>query len=45
VTDEAEFKAFADAWEQKYDMRPRNENVTEVFVFRLEDRGRESSRR
>jgi hypothetical protein len=43
VTDEVEFEAFADAWERKYDMRPRNENVAEVYAFRLVNRGAKSA--
>ena len=33
-----EFARFADAYEAKYDTRPRNENVEEVYVFRLTPR-------
>lgn len=35
VEDAAEFARFADAYEQKYDLRPRNENIDEIFVYRL----------
>ncbi len=38
VRDAAEFARFSDAYEQKYDRRPRNENVAEVYLFRLEPR-------
>lgn len=38
VTDAAEFARFSDAYEQKYDRRPRNENVAEAYLFRLEPR-------
>ena len=30
-----EFARFADAYEIKYGMRPRNENVAEVYLYRL----------
>lgn len=30
-----EFARFCDAYEAKYDRRPRNENVAEVYLFRL----------
>ncbi|MCE2392108.1 MAG: nitroreductase family deazaflavin-dependent oxidoreductase [Proteobacteria bacterium] len=33
-----EFARFADAYEAKYDTRPRNENVEEAYVFRLTPR-------
>lgn len=33
-----EFKRFSDAYEQKYGSRPRNENVAEAYLFRLEAR-------
>lgn len=39
VTVQAEFDAFSDAYETKYDRRPRNENVAEAYLFRLEARG------
>jgi len=35
VEDPAEFARFADAYEQKYDVRPRNENIDEIYVYRL----------
>ena len=35
VTSQAEFDAFADAYEGKYGRRPRNENVGEAYLFRL----------
>jgi hypothetical protein len=35
VTDAAEFASFADAYEKKYGRRPRNENIAEVYLFRL----------
>jgi hypothetical protein len=35
VTDAAEFARFADAYEKKYGRRPRNENIAEVYLFRL----------
>lgn len=38
VESEDEFASFSDAYEAKYDMRPRNENVAEVYLFRLEAR-------
>ena len=38
VESEDEFARFSDAYEAKYDTRPRNENVAEVYVFRLEAR-------
>ena len=38
VEAESEFGQFADAYEAKYDTRPRNENVAEVYLFRLEAR-------
>jgi len=38
VEDPAEFKRFADAYEEKYGSRPRNENVREVYLMRLEAR-------
>ena len=39
VTDAAEFERFAEAWEAKYGNRPRNENVDETWLLRLEPRG------
>lgn len=35
VVDAAEFAAFADAYQKKYGTRPRNENVSEVYLYRL----------
>lgn len=35
VEDQAEFDRFSDAYERKYGRRPRNENVSEVYLFRL----------
>ena len=36
VKDKAEFARFSDAYEQKYGKRPRNEDVTQAYLFRLE---------
>lgn len=38
VEDQAEFDAFSDAYESKYGMRPRNENVNEAYLFYLRAR-------
>jgi len=38
VTDQDEFDRFSDAYHEKYGVRPRNENVAEVYLFRLESR-------
>jgi len=38
VTDGAEFEWFAQAWEDKYGNRPRNENVAETWLMRLRSR-------
>jgi hypothetical protein len=38
VEDQAEFDAFSDAYESKYGMRPRHEDVTEVYLFYLRAR-------
>ena len=38
VTEQAELDRFADAYEKKYDRRPRNENVAEVYLYRLSAR-------
>tara|TARA_R110002111_G_scaffold214831_1_gene277675 strand:+ start:105 stop:548 length:444 start_codon:yes stop_codon:yes gene_type:complete len=38
VRDAEEFARFSDAYEKKYDRRPRNENVAEVYLFRLTPR-------
>ncbi|MGI9591697.1 MAG: nitroreductase/quinone reductase family protein [Myxococcota bacterium] len=35
VETQAEFDRFSDAYEQKYDRRPGNENVAEAYLFRL----------
>jgi hypothetical protein len=35
VEGQEEFERFSDAYERKYGRRPRNENVTEVYLFRL----------
>ncbi len=35
VENAEEFAAFADLYEVKYGNRPRNENVTEAYLFRL----------
>jgi hypothetical protein len=35
VEDQAEFDAFSDVYEKKYDSRPRNENVNEAYLFQL----------
>lgn len=36
VHDQAEFAAFAAAYESKYGNRPRNENIAEIYLYRLE---------
>jgi hypothetical protein len=38
VEDAAEFAAFADAYDTKYGLRPRNENIDEIYVYRLHER-------
>ena len=38
VTDAATFKQFSDAYEVKYGNRPRNENIDEVYLYRLDPR-------
>ena len=38
VTDAGEFARFAERYEVKYGNRPRNENVAEVYLLRLEER-------
>lgn len=38
VEDQAEFDRFSDAYEKKYGRRPRNESVTEAYLFRLSPR-------
>jgi hypothetical protein len=35
VAEQQEFDRFSDAYERKYDTRPRNENVAEAYLFRL----------
>jgi len=35
VESEEEFARFADAYETKYGVRPRNENIAEIYVLRL----------
>ena len=35
VVSEDEFRTFSDVYEAKYGNRPRNENVTEAYLFRL----------
>jgi len=38
VEDQAEFDRFSDAYERKYERRPRNEDVAEAYLFRLATR-------
>ena len=38
VTDADEFEWFAQAWDEKYGHRPRNENVAETWLMRLRPR-------
>ncbi len=38
VEGQNEFGQFSDAYEEKYGSRPRNENVAEAYLFRLEAR-------
>ena len=38
ITDAAMFVLFAKAWEAKYGNRPRNENVDETYLFKLQPR-------
>jgi hypothetical protein len=38
VENQDEFARFSDAYEEKYGSRPRNENVGEAYLFRLEAR-------
>ena len=38
VHDAKEFARFADAYQTKYNTRPRNENIAEIYVMRLEAR-------
>ena len=35
VEEQAEFDAFANRYEEKYGMRPRNEDAREAFLYRL----------
>ena len=39
IREQEEFDTFADLYETKYDRRPRNENVSEIYLFRLENGG------
>lgn len=39
TTDQSEFDAFSNAYEKKYDRRPRNENAKQAYLFRLEAKG------
>ncbi|MCP5069712.1 MAG: hypothetical protein GY946_24355 [bacterium] len=38
VEDADEFNRFSDLYEEKYGSRPKNENVAEAYLFRLEAR-------
>jgi hypothetical protein len=38
VDGQDEFDRFSDAYEQKYERRPRNESVAEAYLFRLQAR-------
>lgn len=38
VSDQAEFDEFAKVYEDKYGNRPRNENVSEAYLYRLAPR-------
>ena len=38
VSDQAEFDEFANVYEDKYGNRPRNENVSEAYLYRLAPR-------
>ena len=38
VEAQEEFDRFSDAYEKKYERRPRNENVAEAYLFRLRTR-------
>ena len=38
VTGEDEYARFADAYESKYGVRPRNENIAEIYLLRLDAR-------
>ncbi len=35
VTDQAEFEVFAVVYDEKYGWRPRNENIDEIYLYRL----------
>ena len=39
VTDQAEFETFAVIYDEKYGWRPRNENIEEIYLYRLLPRG------
>ena len=38
VSDADEFRRFSDIYEKKYGNRPRNENIAEVYLYRLTPR-------
>ena len=38
VESQAEFETFANAYEAKYGTRPRNEDVTEAYLYRVKSR-------
>jgi hypothetical protein len=38
VDDQQEFDRFSDAYQRKYGRRPRNENVSEAYLFRMSAR-------
>ncbi|MDJ0786890.1 MAG: DUF2255 family protein [Myxococcota bacterium] len=38
VVDQAEFDRFSEAYDEKYGLRPRNENVAEAHLYRLSAR-------
>ncbi len=38
VTSEDEYSTFANAYETKYGVRPRNENIAEIHLLRLQAR-------
>lgn len=38
VESASEFSRFANVWEEKYGSRPRNENISEIYVMRLSAR-------
>ena len=35
VTDQGEFEVFAVVYDEKYGWRPRNENIDEIYLYRL----------